>query len=739
MFEQFPYTDMHQLNLDWIIKIAKDFLDQYTSLQQMISDGEQSLTDLTQDGLNDLQEKADTLQGLLDAWYTEHSEDIANQLTSALSDLSDALTAAVASFRTAADAKGAAVIASIPADYSSLAAQVSALQTNLNYLPYLAETKSYNLLIGSPGKSGYYFVNGAEGVNASYNYAIVPVTAGKAYKMRGVRYVASASETYMDNATVSTEYIFYPESSENVYVTFSANHSLNYPVYFGVIERMGINNPESYYHSSFDTDYIMTIISTLMDYKNLFRLNYMVTQYCKIDDTWQTGGSYTSYDTFVVNVTAGTTYKFGCDIRFLNKDDTLIGTNISEGYEYTADSNGTLYCSINRTLLRSKAKCVALPNTLESVNSAYYFTFNPNLVTNSLGSSKTILITQYAATKGIQDEIKSQIEDRIYSKGYGTASGPLTNGDSLTIRSTNVKKDNIYSVMTDLSSFNTLRIGHAKNSYGGSWIDITQTKVIVHNYFNSDSVVEFTHGLTISDYLYVQITVKVGKADINVFSNNSYYKITDADWTGYGNGLYFVESSNTVTTNTVFTWASAEFRKPLWIFGDSYVDITNTNRWANHIIKNGYGNNVLVNGYGGEDSGVARDTFRNCIAFYGKPKTLLWCMGMNDDADTDADTPDAGWLAALEDVIDICDEYGIELILATIPSVPGRNNEGKNTWIRSHDYKYVDMAEAVGAQANGTWYTGMLSNDNVHPTQIGAMAMYYAALTTVPEITYPNP
>ena len=34
--ENFPYTNFHELNMDWIIKIAKDFLDQYTHIQQII-------------------------------------------------------------------------------------------------------------------------------------------------------------------------------------------------------------------------------------------------------------------------------------------------------------------------------------------------------------------------------------------------------------------------------------------------------------------------------------------------------------------------------------------------------------------------------------------------------------------------------------------------------------------------------------------------------------------------------
>ena len=77
MFEQFPYTDMHQLNLDWIIKIAKDFLDQYTHIQELISQGItdiqnttntgiDNITELTETELQELQDKYDTLNNLLD-------------------------------------------------------------------------------------------------------------------------------------------------------------------------------------------------------------------------------------------------------------------------------------------------------------------------------------------------------------------------------------------------------------------------------------------------------------------------------------------------------------------------------------------------------------------------------------------------------------------------------------------------------------------------------------------------
>ena len=105
----FPYADQHALNLDWIIQVAKDFLDQYTNIQQTITDGETSLDQHTTDGLAALAAEKTRLEGLLNTWYITHSEDIAGELTTA-----------IASFRTAAEEIGAEVEASLPPDYTAL-------------------------------------------------------------------------------------------------------------------------------------------------------------------------------------------------------------------------------------------------------------------------------------------------------------------------------------------------------------------------------------------------------------------------------------------------------------------------------------------------------------------------------------------------------------------------------------------------------------------------------------------
>lgn len=130
--ENFPYSNFHDLNMDWIIQIAKNFLDQYTSIQQIISDGEENLTNLTETGIANLTDKAEELENLLQAWYNTHSADIAAQLAAALADLDSELATNIQSFNLQAEEKAEETLESIPDDYTALSNLAILNKKNIN-------------------------------------------------------------------------------------------------------------------------------------------------------------------------------------------------------------------------------------------------------------------------------------------------------------------------------------------------------------------------------------------------------------------------------------------------------------------------------------------------------------------------------------------------------------------------------------------------------------------------------
>lgn len=169
--EGFPYSNFHDLNLDWVIKIAKDFLDQYTHIQEIIAQGIIDIGDKTTEGLNDLDEKAEALETLLQTWYDTHSEDIANQLADALAEILENLASAEASFNTYAETRATETLASIPSDYTTLYNTVMQLSNNLKPLynaynllvPYLFNTTTVNGLTFAKTSDYGYDVTGTKG------------------------------------------------------------------------------------------------------------------------------------------------------------------------------------------------------------------------------------------------------------------------------------------------------------------------------------------------------------------------------------------------------------------------------------------------------------------------------------------------------------------------------------------------------------------------------------------------
>lgn len=138
--ENFPYTNQHDMNMDWVIKIAKEFLDQYSHLQEVLNTGLSEIDTKINEGLDTLQDKADDIETLLNQWYESHSSDIANQLSLAITN-----------FNIEANRIGEEVIESIPDDYTELANEVRNITNTLNSIT--TTTQEINMVLEQGGIS----------------------------------------------------------------------------------------------------------------------------------------------------------------------------------------------------------------------------------------------------------------------------------------------------------------------------------------------------------------------------------------------------------------------------------------------------------------------------------------------------------------------------------------------------------------------------------------------------------
>lgn len=133
--ENFPYTNFHDLNLDWILKIVKDFELHYTSIHETIEAGKTEINELSAQKLTELiqsmNDEYTRLAGLLTSEYNQYIDDIDTQARRKLVELTQQMENKLTETLILLDEHLAEVESSIPLDYSELSNTVSAIQNSL--------------------------------------------------------------------------------------------------------------------------------------------------------------------------------------------------------------------------------------------------------------------------------------------------------------------------------------------------------------------------------------------------------------------------------------------------------------------------------------------------------------------------------------------------------------------------------------------------------------------------------
>ena len=330
-------------------------------------------------------------------------------------------------------------------------------------------------------------------------------------------------------------------------------------------------------------------------------------------------------------------------------------------------------------------------------------------------------------------------EEPLQTAGCFQKHSTLSDDHELILPEVNVSKNATMEFSADIIAFSKIQIGRKNSAY----LEIDEANITVKNSGDSDIVIP--HGLTIVNDLTVRIIqpneITSDPIDyyfclVELISNEDVFTTPLRSiplvycTKTYGNP--FVKAVDSELRDCVFSYTPHDISKSIYILGDSYVSFYRE-RWMYYLIKDNYGENVLINAYPGEGSGAAINALKNLLSLGYSPQYIVWCMGMNDGSDS-RNAPSKTWVKGRDEFLKICESYGITPVFATIPTVPTINHEMKNKWIRNSGYQYIDFAKAVGANAKGGWYPGMIDGDHVHPSESGAAALYERVLLDFPQI-----
>ena len=314
----------------------------------------------------------------------------------------------------------------------------------------------------------------------------------------------------------------------------------------------------------------------------------------------------------------------------------------------------------------------------------------------------------------------------------GSSDNYLSVGDVLTADTmatlddfpSHIKNDQCLTFTGNFGTFGYLMMGKGFESYRGAWIDITADTVTYYNYENTTNVGEsVAHGLTFSDNITVILDITGDKAVVSINTLSGTFQHT-FNWNHYGNGVAFVQSGTNMNECS-FNATSSKLNSDIWMFGDSYFGMGN-NRVMGQLKKLGYGETCLIVGLAGLGSSGAYADLVKCLEL-GKPKIIVWCLGMNDSNES--------YKNYLDQLRPLCSDLGITLILSKIPTVPERDKEIINSYVAATGLRYVDYYKAVGTNSAGAWRDGYLDTDKVHPTELGAKALAARLVVDVPELT----
>ena len=631
---------------------------------------------------------------------------------------------------------------------------VSDLKSALHH-DYSAIVNTDNLFVNATLVENKYYAAG-EVADSSRSYFIVPVENGVTYKFNcAIRFISRKSEI-VKNTETPTGGTYTATASETLYFTVQNNQRVRWQMCentknFNAIgtydaptlspnilaNETGESIVKTMTQKSISdnitningkADNANSVLNQLTEISpNLLDMNAITDNVLLIADTGAIATGYTSY--------------FTTDYIPVAKDDII---------HHQFDFNGTRYDNVDvpgytlisrvcgydsgKTFVSGSGATGVSSYTVPNGVSYIRLSFEKSAsVTNReiiIASTNIVLpYTQYGELIGIKKEWLYAKKDNYY-----IYQGSYSEEIKFTQLATTAKSMILNCVIhfSALPAF-SLGLKNASNTLYSITVDSSKLYIYDRRFgTQSEHTTEYSHGLTISNDLSILAEMdETGGVIVSICSQGEKYTIPNRlSVTRCGLGYPFFSISSGSATYVSVSATVKDLNLPIWLFGDSYLSDSSA-RWAYYLNRSG-ANGYMIDAYPGEGSLDSVASLKNLLTI-GTPKFIVWCIGMNDGSDNGA--PTSRWKDNFDTVKALCEANYIEMIVATIPTVPEINHEYKNAYVRASGLRYIDFAKAVNASASGVWYSGMLSDDNVHPTEKGAKALFFTAMTDFPQLS----
>jgi hypothetical protein len=268
--------------------------------------------------------------------------------------------------------------------------------------------------------------------------------------------------------------------------------------------------------------------------------------------------------------------------------------------------------------------------------------------------------------------------------------------------------------------FSYVEFGKGKGYLAG-YVKITHDSLFYLKEKNEEYVVsaKFRHNLELSKFLNIILTDNDGIFSCSLMSYSGIYNCSFTSSGSNCGDLFFLSGQE--TKNIIISATCNRFKKPIWMFGDSYFG-TNTSRIIGCLENLGYCD-CYINGKSGQTSIGAFPELTKSLQ-YGTPSLLLWCLGMNDNINN--------YKKYIDEVYSLSRSKGIEVAFLLVPTTETRDKTEHRKYLKDLGVRCIDAYSAVGS--NPSWYEGFLDTDKVHPSSKGAYSIACQFLIDIPEL-----